>query len=77
MKETNFNVMMATASEKYTKLIDAAYKMKNGSDIDFEKFIKLIHSVYMDQSDLIFKLCCEDAKKETKTEIMNIETPNF
>ena len=34
---TEFNAMMETANDKYIKLIDAIYRLKNGSEVDFEK----------------------------------------
>lgn len=75
-EKLNFDVMMATASEKYTKLISDAYKLKNGSEVDFDKFIKLIGSVYKDEVNLIFKLGCYKHENEHK-EVFDIDLPNF
>lgn len=55
--KTNFDVMMTTAASKYTELIDIAYGLKNGSQVDCDKLIKLIHSMYIDEANLIFELC--------------------
>ena len=43
---TEFNAMMETANDKYIKLIDAIYRLKNGSEVDFEKLSNLVNSIY-------------------------------
>ena len=56
MVMTNIMAMMETANDKYSKLIDSMYQIKAGSEVDFDKVIKLIHSVYNDEVELITKL---------------------
>lgn len=46
---TEFNAMMETANDKYIKLIDAIYRLKNGSEVDFEKLSNLVNSIYNDE----------------------------
>lgn len=70
----NFTAAMQTASEKYTSLMDLAYQAKNGGDIDYDKLINLIHSVYMNEVQLITNMYSEDVKKE---ETRRIEVPSF
>lgn len=53
---TEFNAMMETANDKYIKLIDAIYRLKNGSEIDFEKLSNLVNSIYNDELELIVML---------------------
>lgn len=53
---TEFNAMMETANDKYIKLIDAIYRLKNGSEVDFEKLSNLVNSIYNDELELIVML---------------------
>jgi hypothetical protein len=53
---TEFNAMMETANDKYIKLIDAIYRLKNGSEVDFEKLSNLVNSIYHDELELIVML---------------------
>lgn len=53
--ETNFKAMVSTATSKYTKLVESMY----GSEISEEnlnKNLNLIHSIYLDEMDLIAML---------------------
>lgn len=68
-----FEVMMQTASEKYTNMVDTVYKAKNGEDVDYDKLISLIHSVYMDEVELITNLHYRDSKRETRKKIELID----
>ena len=55
MNNLNFNAAVATATSKYTKLVESMY----GSEISEEnlnKNLNLIHSIYMDEMDLIAML---------------------
>ena len=36
---TEFNAMMETANDKYIKLIDAIYRLKNGSEVEIVESI--------------------------------------
>lgn len=51
-----FNAMMETANDKHIKLIDAIYRLKNGSEVDFEKLSNLVNSIYNDELELIVTL---------------------
>lgn len=53
---TEFNAMMETANDKHIKLIDAIYRLKNGSEVNFEKLSNLVNSIYNDELELIVML---------------------
>lgn len=44
MDSVNFNAMVATANEKYTKLVDSMYKAKTEDDLN--RNLNMIHSIY-------------------------------
>ena len=71
--ETNFKAMVATANEKYTKLVDSMYKTKTEEDL--EKNLNLLRSIYMDQTDLIAML--HDISVKNKTEEKKVELKLF
>ena len=73
MNFVNFNAMVATANEKYTKLVDSMYKAKTEEDL--EKNLNLLRSIYMDQMDLIAML--HDISVENKTEEKKVELKLF
>lgn len=76
--KTNFKAMLTTANEKYTSLLNMVYRLKSGQEIDPDKLMNLIHSVYMDEAELIFELCSSD--RETKNEMDEdkiIHIPSF
>lgn len=77
--ETNFNAMMTAATDKYTQLIDIAYKLKSGvgGEEDYTKLINIIHSNYMDEADLIFNLCNENHTVEELKPNKEIQIPIF
>lgn len=77
--ETNFNAMMMTATDKYTQLIDIAYKLKSGvgEEEDYTKLINIIHSTYMDEAELIFNLCNENQTVEELRPNKEIQIPMF
>lgn len=60
-----FEVMMQTASEKYTNMVDTVYKAKNGEEVDYDKLISLIHSVYMDEVELITNLHYKESNMQS------------
>ena len=74
--KTNFDAMMTTAAAKYTELIDIAYCLKNGSQADCDKLIKLIHSMYMDEANLIFELCV-NTHTEKEEDKKKLQIPGF
>lgn len=70
MNNLNFNAAVATANEKYTKLVNSMYKAK--SEEDLEKNLNLLRSIYMDEMDLIAMLhgiTVENEKVEKKVEL--------
>ena len=75
--ETNFNAMMTAATDKYTQLIDIAYKLKSGvgEEEDYTKLINIIHSNYMDEADVIFNLCNENHADEELKPKKEIQIP--
>ncbi len=78
MVMTNIMAMMETANDKYAKLIDSMYQIKAGSEVDFDKVIKLIHSVYNDEVELITKLNeIEQPKYEKKPEQRELQVVTF
>ncbi len=73
MNSVNFNAMVATANEKYTKLVDSMYKAK--TDEDLNRNLNMVHSIYQDEMDLIAKL--HDITVENKTEEKKVELKLF
>ena len=73
MDSVNFNAMVATANEKYTKLVDSMYKAKTEEDLG--KNLNLLRSIYMDQMDLIAML--HDISVKNKTEEKKVELKLF
>lgn len=73
MDSVNFNAMVATANEKYTKLVDSMYKAKTEEDLG--KNLNLLRSIYMDQMDLIAML--HDITVENKSEERKVELKLF
>lgn len=73
MDSVNFNAMVATANEKYTKLVDSMYKAKTEDDLG--KNLNLLRSIYMDQMDLIAML--HDISVKNKTEEKKVELKLF
>lgn len=73
MDSINFNAMVATANEKYTKLVDSMYKAKTEEDLN--RNLNMVHSLYKDEMDLIAKL--HDIIIEKKTEEKKVELKLF
>ena len=70
METNNFKAMVTTASNKYTKLIEAMYNTEGISDADLNRNLNLIHSIYADEMDLIAALYnIELEKKEEKKKV--------
>lgn len=53
METNNFKAMVATASSKYIKLVESVYNAKGITEEDLNKILSLVHSVYLDEMDLI------------------------
>ena len=73
MTTVNFNAMVATANEKYTKLVDSMYKAKTEEDRD--RNLNQLRSIYMDEMNLIAML--HDIAVENKTEEKKVELKLF
>lgn len=54
--ETNHYVLLETATEKYTQLVDYICKLQNGIEVNPESVNKLAHSIYKDEIYLIDRL---------------------
>ena len=76
MKKPNFEVLIKTATDKYSQLLDKAYNLRDdkGSD-EFKTFINLIHGTYLDEVMLIFQLC-EHSNNEKEVEEL-LDLPEF
>ena len=74
METTNFNAMVATATSKYTKLIDSMYN-GDGSQENLEKNLSMIHSIYQDEMNLIAEL--QGIRAEKKKEEKRVELKVF
>lgn len=61
----NFQAMVETADDKYTKLVDMVCQLKNGSDVDYDRILNLINSIHNDEMELIVRMC--EIEKERKT----------
>lgn len=53
---TNYMAMLETANEKYRKIVEYLYQMKNGSNLEYDKVFKLIKSIHEDEVSLIVSL---------------------
>lgn len=71
--EMNFMAMVGAADDKYRKLVDYICKLKNGSEVDFEKVFKLVQSIHEDEISLIVNFY-EAEKMNFKPEI---QIPSF
>ena len=56
MESTNFKAMVVTASSKYAKLVESMHMISGITEDDLNKNLNLIHSIYMDEMDLIATL---------------------
>lgn len=64
MKKIDFTSMLKTANSKYSALLDTLYgqKAESESNGDYDKAIRLVHSMYNDQVELLAQL--SDVEKE-------------
>ena len=75
--KTNYKAMLRTANDKYAKLLDAIYQMKNGQSINYDQTISLIHSMYNDELELIFEVCTSDTEDNVTDSNKVIQIPSF
>jgi len=54
---TNYMAMINIANEKYRKIIEYVYQLKNDVESNHDKLIKLIDSIHEDEIYLIVSLC--------------------
>lgn len=79
MDETRFMALMTTATEKYTKMVDEAYRLrsKTNSGAEFDSLINLIHSVYQDEVSMIYQYAMAETKNESKKPKRELKIPCF
>lgn len=53
---TNYKTMIGIADEKYQKIVDYIHQLKNGSEIEYDKILKLLTSIHEDEIYLIVSL---------------------
>lgn len=71
---TNLDMNIALANEKYRRLMEYICKAKNGNEVDFDKVLTLVKSIHNDEIALIVAL--DNREKEEKPE-KGIDIPRF
>lgn len=71
---TNLDMNIALANEKYRRLMDYICQAKNGNEVDFDKVLTLVKSIHNDEIALIVAL--DNREKEEKPE-KGIDIPRF
>ena len=68
MKQFDFGAMIRTANSKYSALLDTLYgqKAESESDGDYDKAIRLVHSMYNDQMEILAELSKAEKENERK-----------
>ena len=68
MKQFDFGAMLKTANSKYSALLDTLYgqKAESESDGDYDKAIRLVHSMYNDQMEILAELSKAEKENERK-----------
>ena len=68
MKQFDFGAMLRTANSKYSALLDTLYgqKAESESDGDYDKAIRLVHSMYNDQMEILAELSKAEKENERK-----------
>lgn len=74
----NFTEMLKTANSKYSALLDTLYgqKAESESDGDYDKAIRLVHSMYNDQIELLAQLS-EVQKENDRKEMEALKVVSF
>ena len=78
MKKIDFTSMLKTANSKYSALLDTLYgqKAESESDGDYDKAIRLVHSMYNDQMELLAQLS-EVEKENDRKEMEQLKVVGF
>ena len=78
MKQFDFGAMLKTANSKYSALLDTLYgqKAESESDGDYDKAIRLVHSMYNDQIELLAQLS-EAEKENDRKEMEALKVVSF
>lgn len=68
MKQFDFGAMLRTANSKYSALLDTLYgqKAESESDRDYDKAIRLVHSMYNDQMEILAELSKVEKENDRK-----------
>lgn len=74
----NLKAMLKTANSKYSALLDTLYgkKAESESDEDYDKAIRLVHSMYNDQVELLAQLS-EAEKENDRKEMEALKVVSF
>lgn len=74
----NLSAMLKTANSKYSALLDTLYgqKAESESDGDYDKAIRLVHSMYNDQVELLAQLS-EAEKENDRKEMEALKVVSF
>lgn len=74
----NLGAMLKTANNKYSALLDTLYgqKAESESDGDYDKAIRLVHSMYNDQMELLAALS-EAEKENDRKEMEQLKVVGF
>ena len=74
----NLSAMLKTANSKYSALLDTLYgqKAESESDGDYDKAIRLVHSMYNDQMELLAQLS-EVEKENDRKEMEQLKVVGF
>lgn len=78
MKQFDFGAMLRTANSKYSALLDTLYgqKAESESDGDYDKAIRLVHSMHNDQIELLAQLS-EAEKENERKEMEGLQIVSF
>lgn len=71
----NYLAMVETADEKYTKLVEYIQRLKNRSEVDYDKIFGLMKSIHKDEMTLIVSLYEAEEYINRKKEELKI--PSF
>ena len=74
----NFTEMIKTANSKYSSLLDTLYgqKAETQSGGDYDKAMRLVHSMYNDQIELLAQLS-EAEKENDRKEMEALKVVSF
>ena len=78
MKKFDFGAMLRTANSKYSALLDTLYgqKAESESNGDYDKAIRLVHSMYNDQMEILAELSKAEKENDRK-EMENLQIVSF